>query len=290
VNLWTILGWILYGLIRFVFVLIPYVKAPGVYRGAPSQWYRYNTWSDWGHHDDDDGRPDEHWCRAWLEMAFGELAAYAVDKARPYVDQVKSLLLSVIGYIKGGFSSMGAWVNWLQRAVGDAVPYFAANLAGCASWLYFRLPAEIRQGWRSWSDIWEWIRESVRSWARVRYDAAKSWAFNAVNWVNSTGDQLRRWRDSVAGVIDQIRHDPYGWITGRLGWAWAWLAGFASNGRDTVLGWLGPEWPGLVTFSRDCVSFYYNLWSAGWRVLGDFVADPKAFLMDRLEQAVLDRW
>lgn len=289
-TIWTILDWILYGLIRYVLYLIPLVKAPKVDRSIPSQWWRYNDYSDWLHRDDDGGYPDERWCRSWLEMAFGELQVLATDKARPYVDQVKAGLVRLIGYVRAGFSSLGSWVNWLQQMVGEGVPYFAANLAGCASWLYFRLPASVRQGWRDWDAIWEWLKESVRAWARSRYDAAVSWAYSAIRWVNETGDQLRRWRDQVAGWIDQVRHNPYGWITGQLGGAWAWLVAFSQRARETVLGWLGPDWPRMVTFARDCSSFYYNLWSAGWRVLGDFVADPKGFLMDRLESALLDRW
>lgn len=289
-SIWWVLEAILYGLVRYVLALIPLIKAPHVRIGPPAKWWDYNGWLDWLHFVADDGHPDEHWARSWLEMAFGELANYATDRARPYVDQVRGWLLGVIGYIKAGFGSMGSWVNWLQNAVGDAVPWFAANLTGAAFWLYFRFPAEIRQGWRSWADIWELIRESVRQWARARYDEARAWAYSAVQWVNTTGDQIRHWRDSVAGVIDQIRYNPYGWITGKLGSAWVWLVGFWGDARATVIGWLGPDWPKLVTFSRDCVSFYYNLWSAGWRVLGDFVSDPRGFVFDRLEQAILDRW
>jgi len=152
------------------------------------------------------------------------------------------------------------------------------------------LPYGIRAGWQSWSDLWETIKASVRAWAKDRYDAARAWASDSIQWVRSTGDQLRRWRDQVSSWIDQVRHDPYGYITGYLGSSWTWLLGFSARARATVIEWLGPDWPKLVTFSRDCVSFYYNLWSSSWRVLGDFVADPREFLLDRLESALMDRW
>lgn len=289
-SLWWVLSAILYGLVRYIFVLIPLVKAPRVYTDIPGPWWDYNDFMDWLHFVADDNHPDEHWCRSWLEMAFGELARYATDKALPYIDQARNELRGLIGYIRSGFPSLGAWADWLQRAVGEVVPYFASNLSGCASWLYFRLPAEIRQGWRSWSDVWEWIRESVRAWARVRYDAARAWASDSIQWVRSTGDELRRWRDSVGHWIDNVRSDPYGWITGQLGPTWTWLLGFSARARATVIEWLGPDWPKLTTFARDCVSFYYNLWSSGWDTLGELVDDPRSFLMDRLETAILDRW
>lgn len=289
-SIWTILDWILYGLVRFILYLIPLVKAPAVHRGIPSAWWSYNDYSDWRHLDDDGGHPDEHWCRSWLEMAFGELQRLATDAAKPYVDQVKDWLRGVIGYIRSGFNSMGGWVNWLQGLVGDALPWFAVNLVGGLTWLSHKLPVEIRQGWRSWSDIWENIKEAVRAWARLRYDAAKSWAYGALLWINDVGDSIRDWRDRIAGWIDQVRHDPYGWITGHLGSAWYWLRDFASNARDWVIGWLGPDWPRLLTFARDCIGFYHALWSRGWQILGAFTDDPKGFVIGLLEQAIMDRW
>ena len=289
-TIWTILDWILYGLIRYVLYLIPLVKAPRVYRSMPSEWWRYNWYSDWLHLDDDGGYPDERWCRCWLEMAFGELQRLATDKARPYVDQAKAALLKVIGYVRSGYSSLGDWVNHLQMLVGESVPFFAVNLTGAAAWLYYRLPASIRQGWRGWDATWEWIKETVRAWARSRYDEAKFWASRAWDWMLHTGAILRRWQERVEVWIDHVRGNSYGWMTSLLGPAWFWLLGFWSDARAIVLGWLGPDWPKLVTFSRDCISFYYNLWSAGWRVLGDFVADPRGFILDRLESALMDRW
>jgi len=65
---------------------------------------------------------------------------------------------------------------------------------------------------------------------------------------------------------------------------------FRWNPKPYVLAWLGPDIGKLLTFARDCVTFYYNLWGSGWRTLGDFVADPLGFLYSRLEQALTDRW
>ena len=289
-SIWTILEWIIYGLLRYVLYLIPVIKAPRVSRSIPSQWWAYNSWSDWLHYNDDGGYPDEHWARSWLGMAFGELQKLATDKARPYVDSVKSLLIGTIGYIKSGFPSLGSWVYWLQQAVGTALPYFAANLGAATNWLYARFPVEIRLGWKTWSQLWDSLKASVRLWAQARYDEAKSWAWSAVQWVWDNGGRLDRWRDRVAGWIDGVRGDPQGWVISLLGPGWAWLSGFWANARATVIGWLGPDWPKLVTFSRDCVTFYYNLWSRGWDTLGEFIDDPKSFILDRLEQVIMDRW
>lgn len=289
-TIWTILDWLLYGLVRYVLYWVPVLKAPRVDRGAPTEWWAYNTYSDWLHKDDDQGFPDDVWCSSWLEMAFGELAEYAKDKAKPYVDAAVTLLLSVIGAIPRRFLSMSSWVNWLNRLTGSLVPFFASSIGGATLWLYDRFPAGIRQGWQNWPDIWDNIKASVRSWARSQYDRAKGWAAHNLAWVNNVGDALERWRYRVADWIDTVRHDPRAWIVGVLGDGVNWLLAFALSPVSWVLGVLGPEWPRLLTFAGDCLDFYYSLWSRGWEILGQLVDDPEAWLMDRLEQAVMDRW
>lgn len=289
-SIWTILDWIFYGLIRYVLYLIPLVRAPVVDRGPPTRWWRYNEWYDWSHWNRDNGHPDEHWCRSWLEMAFGELQRLATDRAEPYADAIRSYLISRLGHIRGGFGSMGSWVNWLQSAVGYAVPWWASNLGAAANWLRARLPGSIREGWQTWDQIWENIKASVRNWAMARFDAARAWASQAFDWVNHVGDQLRDWRDRVAGWIDQVRHDPRGFVLGVLGSAWRWLVSFSQNARNQVIAWLGPQWPRLRTFARDCVGFYYSLWSQSGRIIGAFVDDPRGFIFAHLERAIMDRW
>lgn len=289
-TIWTILDWILYGLVRYVLFWIPLLKAPKVERSIPSEWWSYNTYSDWLHKDDDGGYPDEVWCRSWLEMAFGELQVLATNKAQPYVDAAFAVLRSVIGAFPARFMSVGSWVDWLQSLTGSVVPFFAASLSSAALWLYDRFPASIVQGWESWSDIWESIKASVRSWARSMYDRAVVWARQGLDWVQNIGDSLRLWRERVADWIDTVRSDSRGWISRVLGPGIDWLLTFALSPVSIVLSWLGPEWPRLLTFARDCLAFYYNLWSDGWQTLGEFVSDPSDFIISRLERVVMDRW
>ena len=289
-TIWTVLDWILYGLVRYILYLIPLVKAPRVDRTIPNEWWAYNSYADWRSREADGGYPDGEWCRSWLEMAFGELAKLATEQAKPYTDAIKSFLLGVIGYIPSRFASTGSWVNWLEDLTGGFAPFFAASLGAASVWLYDRFPGGIVQGWQSWSDIWENIKASVRSWARSQYDQARVWASDNVHWIWNVGESLRAWRDSVRGWIEHVQNDPRGWVLGLIGPGIDWLLAFALSPVSIVVSWLGPDWPKLQTFGRDCVSFYYDLWSAGWRTLGEFVNDPKGFLMDRLERAIMDRW
>jgi hypothetical protein len=289
-SLWTILDWLFYGLVRYVLYLIPGLRAPVVDRGPPGEWWRYNDYYDWAQATADGGHPALAWIQSWLEMTLGELARYATEKAKPYVDALKVVVFGTIGGIRPGFPSMGGWVQWLQSAIGYLVPAWAGTLGGGLIWLRDRFPSGIRLGFQSWYDIWEEIKSAVRSWAMDRYDAARSWASQSLSWISDVGDRLKDWRDRVAGWIDHVKSNPMGWIEQILGSGIHWLLAFAVSPTSIVLSWLAPDWPRLVTFAQDCLSFYYGLWSSGWQVLADIVADPRRWIMERLESAIMDRW
>jgi hypothetical protein len=289
-GVWTILEWVLYGGIRFVMLWIPGIVPFRVDRPCPTSWWRYNSWSDWNHKDDNRGGPDEHWVNAWFRMVIGEFERLILEEAKPYVDKARDALRSLIGGIRSGFSNMGSWIQWLNDRVGYLLPFWASSLGGGLVWLYDRLPAGIRQGWQSWEQIFENIRSSVRSWVQSVYDEAKGLAFWARDWIRTSGGFVHQWVSDVRTWVDGFRRDPGGYVRSLLGSAWAWLVGFWQNGRGIVLGWLGPDWNRLVTFSQNALTFYYNLWSKGWRILDQIVSDPRAFVADVLEQALEDRW
>jgi len=289
-DFWSILDWLFYGAVRYVLLWVPFVTPPRVDRGIPSLWWYYNSWNDWDHKDDNNGGPDERWCQAWFRMALGGFELLVLQEAKPYVDEAKNWLRGIIGGIKSGFASLGDWTNWLQVAVGAAVPWWTPNLAAGVDRLRGWFPDAIYNGWLAWNDIWTSIKADVRNWARNEYDRARDFAYQARDWVSGVGDGLRLWRDKVAGWIDNFRANPYGFITGVLGSGWSWLLGFYPRARETVIGWLGPDWVRLTNFARDCSVFYYNLWSLGWRTLSDFIADPVGFVGDRLEAYLLKKW
>ena len=289
-GIWEILGWAFYGAIRYVMFWIPLVTPFSVDIGMPSSWWRYNGWSDWEHKDDNKGGPDEHWLNSWFEMVFGEYKRLIIHEAESLVSSARQYILGLIGGIQAGVGSLGGWLQKLDDWIGGYIPDWAGTLSGGLNWLRVHLPEEIRYGWQSWTGLWASIRETVKTWARDRYDWFRGLAQWAAEWATSTGASLAVWRDQVAGWIAAFRADPYGYIVGRLGSAWFWLLGFRDRGREQVLAWLGPDIHNILTFGRDCVVFYYNLWSRGWAELGEFVDDPRAWLMDRLEKATVDRW
>jgi len=289
-DLGTILWWAFYGAIRYVLYWVPLVTPFSVDISPPWQWFRYNDWYDWFHRNDNNGGPDEHWLNSWFEMVIGEFKLLVLEEAKPYVDVIRILVLSLLGGIRAGFVSMGHWVGWLNDAIGDHVPWWSGTIARGLDILRDKLPSAIREGWQDWTQLFDGIRNGIESWVRSRYENARAVAFDAWAWVLDIGRGLREWVDSARGWIDAFKADPAGHVRGWLGSAWTWLVGFYQNGRAVVLGWLGPEWPSLVTFARYALGFYFNLWASGWQTLADIVDDPRAWVSDILERALEDRW
>lgn len=289
-DLWTLIDWFFYGLIRYVLFWIPLVTPFRVNRVIPSAWWRYNSLRDWFHRDDNNGGPDEHWIQCWFRMVFGEAFALAVENASSLVDSLESRVLDWIGGFPAQFLSLGGWIDYLKALIGDYIPWWAETVVGGLTWLRDRLPEGIKYGWQSWDDWIDGIKVAIRIWVRDFVAYFHDLAVSAWNWVQGAGEALKSWRDHVSGWIDGVRADPYGFVVGQLGDSWAWLRDFRDRGRDQVLAWLGPDIHSLLVFGRDCVGFYYSLWSAGWQDLGEFAQDPRGYLMDRLERAIIDRW
>lgn len=289
-TLGTLIGWFFYGTIRYIIFWIPLLTPPAVTRSIPWQWWRYNTWSEWRHNDDNNGGPDEVWLQAWFRMIFTEALILTEMTVRPYIDGIKDRLRGLIGAIKTGYSSMSGWVDWLERLFGLPLPWWSTTLNRGLRWLRLKLPPGIREAWRTWDQIWEGIKTDVKNWVHNAYDAFRTKAASAWNWVTDKGASLQRWRNRVAGWIDAFRNDPYGKITSWLGGAWHWLLTFRNNPVGIIIAWLGNTWQLLSTFARDCLIFYYNLWSIGWRVLGEFCSDPLGYLYRKAEEALIERW
>ncbi|GAH18076.1 unnamed protein product, partial [marine sediment metagenome] len=154
-SFWDVIGWILHALLQYVLFWIPVLKPlpePGV---PPWPWWIYNTWNDWFWHKDYEGRPDEHLIRQYLEMAFGELKRLTLHEANNALDDAKNWLHGLIGYVRGGYSSLGSWVNALNDRLGDWLPDWAGNVGWGLNYLKNLFPGMIKYGWGSWSDLWE---------------------------------------------------------------------------------------------------------------------------------------
>lgn len=289
-SLGTLIGWFFYGFVRYIIFWIPLLTPPSVDRSPPWQWFRYSDWGDWFHRDDNRGGPDEFWLQTWFRMIFGEALLLAVDEAKPYVRRVRDALRGLIGNIRSQFGSVSGWLSWLEQLFGYPLPWWASTVNRGLSWLRGKLPASIREGWRSWDQLFDAVAEGVRNWVRGVYDHFRNLAQDAWSWAFNHGEMLLRWYWRVEAWVQNFRADPYGVIVGYLGWYWDWLRDFVHNARARVLGYLGPDVHKLLLFGQNAAIFYYNLWSRGWRVLSEFVDDPLGFLYERAERMLIDRW
>jgi len=229
VNIWTLVEWFFYGLVRYLLFWIPVVNPFPVDIGIPAQWWSYNSYWDWLHRDNVGGGPDEHWIRCWFKMVWGESKKLVLSEAARYTDIARSWLRDRIGALKVGFSNVGQWVDWLERRIGHYLPSFAPTVTAGLNWLRFKLPVAIRNGWQNWTQWVDAIKSAMGDWVRAVYDYAKGRALASWAWVVDQGESLRWWIDQVRGFVDALRSDPYGTITGWLGSAWAWLRSLRSR-------------------------------------------------------------
>lgn len=289
-SIGTLLGWFIYGFIRYVIFWIPLLTPPSVDRSPPWQWFRYAGWSEWLHRDDNNGGPDETWLQTWFRMIFGEALLLAVDEAKPYVRRIRDALRDLIGSIRSQFGSVSGWLNWLEALLGYPLPWWASTVNRGLLWLRGKLPAGIREAWQTWDSIFDGIAEGVRAWVRGVYDHFRVLASNTWDWVLQKGRAVFYWYGQVSDFVNNFRSNPYGMLVAWLGTAWNWLLGFYHNGRGQVLAWLGPDIHKLLLFGRDASTFYYNLWSRGWRTLSEFVDEPLNYLYRKIERMLIDRW
>lgn len=268
----------------------PFIAPLPVDINPPWQWYRYSSWNDWYDNLDDDNRPNEFWLSRWFVMVVHEARLHGTTLAEQYTNGVRDWLLSVIGPLRAGFPSTGDWLWYVDSMVGFNLPGWVVSVVWGLDWLRDKLPVSIRDGWQTWSEIWDTIKASVRDWAIARYDAAKWYAELYYAWRVAVGDWLSSWYLEVRDWVLAFKFDPYYTITGYLGGAWDWLIWFASSPQTIVASWLGWEWQVLGVFARDCLTFYYNLWADGWSELASLVSDPLTWVYDRVEAVVIDRW
>lgn len=290
ISLWTFLDWLFYGLIRYILWWVPVVQPFRVDRTIPGHWWMYNTYYDWYEHLDGDKRPDEHWIQQWLEMTFGEFKRLVASAAEDLARGIRDYLLALIGYVRSGFPSLGAWIDAIGSLVGDSLPFFASTLSGGLAFLYSLLPVGIRNEYKTWGELFDGIRDAAVSIARGLVDAVRHLAEDAHRWVFDQGQRVYDFYGDVQHFVRDLVRDPRGTITGVLGDTWAFLVMFALSPVSIVLSWLGPDWTAWLTFNAGPAAFLYNLWSTYHDEIADLFEDPRGWVMDRLESAIMDRW
>lgn len=291
-SIGQIAGWTLDGVWQWIRHEVP---LPGfgpkyVGRSAPGWFTSVKPWYDWYYCTDNYGYPTDCWYGNYIDACWKCLGHWVDEAADDVGGAVSGAILGLLGSVAWPFSTFSQWITWLRDLTGGYKPAWSSSLANATDRLFWWLPESIRQDWTSWEALWEGIKESVRSWARVRYDAAKAWADAAWKWVLKEGADLKAWWDGAHKWLDDFRQNAEAWVRSWLGPAWDWLVGFRNDPYGTIVGLLGDTWEGLKTFAQEALPFYYNLWGSFWQEMGEFWPDPLGYLYDRVEDFLIEKW
>lgn len=289
-SFWEISGWVIHGIIQTVLLWAPMVTPMSEPFSPPVWWYATNSWADWRDNLDHNRRPNSAFIDRWLHCAWWHMEKATKRLAQGVVDHAKAYLLSLIGYVKSGYRSLGHWVETVSNQVGHYLPSWASSVIGGLWILYWKLPSSIRGATDTWWGIWERIKREVRDWALNHYRNTVQWALDSIRWLQSLGYQVGQWYVAYSGWLRNLAHNTYGVVANALGSTWYGLVGFWQNPYGYILGWLGPNFQAMLTFARDCLWFWYNVWGAYGAILSAFLSNPGRFIGDRLERIIEERW
>jgi hypothetical protein len=249
-----------------ILVLVPLLSAGAESTDPPGWWRDFFSASTWRSGLDGNHRPYD-WlvdialegCWRMLEVWTGEVGDYARTKAQDWTR-------ALVGYAERGFDTIQRWLHDADTRLGTWLPWFANSAVHGLDWLCKKLPASIQSGWRTWEELWESIKQSVRDWALARYDEIRTWWYSTRSWIEDWLQRVATWYSAVHAFVDD-------WI---------------GNWRTRILDWLGSEYRRLLEFCRGPLDFWYNLWSWYGSWLGTFLADPIRYLYDHAENWILE--
>jgi len=249
-------------------LFLPLVKPERESRKAPA-WFLvwFASWV-WTQTLDSDDRPTDLWLYYYDFAVEGTWAFWADDLKKTAVNDALWWVAGWTGKPKHGYYTLEQWLDAIRNRVGSWVPGWTSTLAQGLDTLFWKLPESVRGGYSSWEDLWQGIKNSVKDWARARYDATVSLVGDLWYWIAYTGSLLSGWYDNV-GI---------------------WISEFKQNPSGVILGALGATWGRLVTFDQGPLSYYYNLWGTFRQNLSDFLADPLGFVYDRAEAFLVSKW
>jgi hypothetical protein len=280
-----------------------------IVKGRLARWHRQLNLPDWlwpYFPDDPPGFVSDlnydteyrDWCHSYApsstcayyvgDAATKAFEAWLDDLIQDARDSIERWTRAITGYIPDAYDSIANWISSTKELIGNNLPQWAYTVAAGLGWLHDKFPQSIRDGWKTWTEIWDQIEDNVAQWARDRYDAAKDWASSAWGWVQDAGSTLKGWYDTASDWLDDFRQNASERVRGWLGDAWDWLVRFWNDPYGTIATTLGQTWDDLVIFRDDALSFWYNLWGSHASEIGEFWEDPLQWLWDKAEDWILD--
>ena len=268
-SLYNIFRWIIHGwwLLFTNEIGLPSWFRPREPADPPACWYYFYTKYLWDVYCANQ-RPGWYGSYMYYNSAKRAFAVWVNDKANRARDAAVTIVRMFTGYVMFGFQTFQVWLANLTGRVGWGGLSFASTLVSGVRKLYGWLPVSIVSGWSSWGQIWEGIKNSVKSWARGRYDTIRSWVSRWQSWILNWLNVLRHWYFSVRDVINTFVANPRGFIVSRL----------------------GAIWQRLTRFNDNALEYYMRIWSLYATELSSFLDHPGHWIWEKLEDIWIRLW
>lgn len=260
--------WFREGMTWYVLSLTPLRVLVVVPHDPPVWWYRWYSRGDWDYNSDDNWHPYPYLAWLFIRGVWRLLGEWIDESAAYLATRTLTFLLAVIGSLPNWAQSVAHGLAALFNRIGEGAVFWASNVNQGLQRLFDWLPDEIKWGGLSWSTLFEFVKSSVKAWIIATYDAARQRAFLVYDWVVATGGVLVAWYNA--------QHDK--------------LQTFLDNPRAFIIAALGVDVVTAMTLARDIGAWLYNFKSLYSKDVGEFFADPGAWIVDRILAEVKRIW
>jgi hypothetical protein len=263
-----IIGWLRDGLWWFVLSTIGLARFAVVPSQPPAWWYRWWSYQDWYGGSDDDWHPGRELAERYILGAWRLLGEWVDESAEKFASSALTLARALIGTLPGWAGTVARGLVALLDRIGEGVLIWASNAIQAAQRLYDWLPLEIKVAGMSWATLFEFVKNSVKSWVQTTYAQFVSDARTAIEWARNQGTFLVTWYNSVGN----------------------WLTAFKLSPKSLIDSLYGSGLAAAIHLATDAGPWLYSLWAIYHAEVSAFVADPGAWIKARLEAELNRIW
>jgi hypothetical protein len=264
----SLIGWFRDGAIWLVLAVAHLAALVTVPNTPPDWWYRWWSGSDWYYGSDNDWHPKRELAERFLLGTWRLLSEFIDESANYLVTQ--------------GF-------NVLSRAIG-ALPFWAQTVARGLDSLFSWIPNEIKYAGATWASLFLSVQMTVWDWARARFDDARTWTYTLRDWLGRWGNPIQAWWYPIQFSLDDFIRHPSERIKAVLGGTWTWIEALRVNLRGEVLAAFGGDLVKALALARDAGEWLYNFKATYAKDIGEFFADPGAWIVEKIRAEIERIW
>lgn len=264
----SLLGWFRDGALWLVLSVAHLAALVVVPSTPPDWWYRWWSGSDWYYGSDNAWHPSRELAERFLLGTWRLLEEFISETASNFAGQVFSIV---------------------SRAIGS-LPFWASSIASGLGSLFSWIPDAIKYAGASWSSLFLSIQMQVWDWARARFDDARSIAYSLRDWMSRWGNPIQAWWYPIQFSLDDFIRHPSERIRAVLGGAWTWLEQLRGDLRGMVLAAFGADLVKAIVLARDAGEWLYNFKAMYAKPIGEFLADPGAWIVEKIRIEIERIW